>query len=112
MLHLVALRDDLLWRWIARNRALNRFFGRLIVVILNLLVVGGIPMDEHADAYKKIIRLGRRDDTACDTVGNRLGDGTLRRAKHLDRLLGILDRHLVEQDGRGLAHKVWRDHGE
>ena len=36
----------------------------------------------------------------------------LRRAEHLHRLLGALDRHLVEHDGRGLDSEVRRDDRE
>ena len=112
MLHFVALGDDLLWRWIAYNSALDCLLGGLIVEFLNFLVVVGIPMDEHTDANEEVVGLVRRYDPACDTIGHRLGDAALRRAEHLDGLLSVFDGYLVKQDRRGLAHEVWCDHGE
>src|SRR5689334_1691162 len=50
MLDLVALGDDLGDLRLARNGTRDGFLGGLVVVLLDLLVVGGVPVDEHADA--------------------------------------------------------------
>src|SRR5688572_24921660 len=48
MCRLVLLRDDLIDAWLAAHRVLERFLCGLVVVVVNLLVVGRFPMDEHA----------------------------------------------------------------
>ncbi len=107
MLDLVALRDHLRGLGLAGHRARERLLGGAIIVILDLLVIGRIPMDEHPDADEEIVRLGFRDDAFGDAVGDRLGHRMLRRPEHLHGLLGPLDGHLVEQNRRRLAGQVW-----
>ena len=84
----------------------------LIVEVLNLLIVLGVPMDEHADANEQIVGFAHRNHARRDTVGDSLGDAMLSRAEHLHGLGRILDRHLVEQDGCGLDEQIWRHHRE
>ena len=69
-------------------------------------------MNEHADRDEEVFGLLDRDDAFRDAVGDGLGDAILRRAEHLHGLLGVLDRHLVEQDRVGLDEQVRRDDGE
>jgi hypothetical protein len=112
MLDLVALRNHLRSLGLAGHRAGERLLGGAIIVILDLLVVGRIPMDEDPDADEEIVRLGFRDDAFGDAVGDRLGYRVLRRPEHLHRLLGALDGHLVEQNRRGLGEQVRSNHRE
>lgn len=112
MLGLVALGNDFGRLRLAGDGAGDRLFRGLIVEVVDLLVVFGFPMDEDADADEEIIGFFDRDDAFGDAVGNRLGDRMLRRAEHLDRLLGALDRDLVEQDRVGLGEQVRRDDRE
>ncbi len=67
-------------------------------------------MNEHTDADEQIVSLGCRNEAFRNRIGNGLGDGVLGRAEHLHRLLGALDRHLVEQHRVGLGRQIGRDH--
>src|SRR5262245_36813066 len=87
----VLLLDDVSRPWLAIDSAGQRFLGGAIIEVLDLLVVVGFPMDEHADADEEIVGLGRRDDAFRNRIGDRLGNAILGRAEHLDRLLGALD---------------------
>ncbi len=66
MLGGIALGDDFLRRRMTGDGALDRFLGRLVIVFLNLLVVGGFPMDEHADADEQVVGLPGRDRAVGD----------------------------------------------
>ena len=66
-------------------------------------------MDEHADADEHVVGLRRRDRALRHRVGNRHRHRVLRRAEHLHRLLGVLDRHLVKEDRVRLHRQVRRD---
>ena len=55
MLDLVALRDDLVHARLTRDGAGDRFLGGAIIVVLDLLVVGRFPMNEHADQAEQIV---------------------------------------------------------
>ena len=57
MLDLVALGDHLGDLRLALDGARDRFLGGPVVVVLDLLVVGGFPVDEHADADEQIVGL-------------------------------------------------------
>ena len=65
-------------------------------------------MDENADADEEIVGLVLGNDSLGHAIGHCHGDGMLSRAEHLHGLLGALDRHFVEQNGRGLGQQVWR----
>src|ERR1019366_3870663 len=84
----------------------------LIVVVLDLGVVAGVPVNEHADRDEQIVGFGERNNALGDAVGDGLGDAGLGRAKHLNGLLGVLDRDLVEQDCVRLGQKVRGDNSE
>jgi len=56
--------------------------------------------------------LPRSDDALGHRVGDGLGHAGLRRTEHLNGLLGVLDRDLVEQDRVRLGQQVRRDDGE
>ena len=66
-------------------------------------------MDEHAHEDAEIIRLVLRDDAALERVDDGARDRGLRRPEHLDRLLGALDGHLIEEDRVRLGRQVRRD---
>src|SRR5258706_13119596 len=94
------------------ERARDRFLRRLVVVVVDLLVVRRLPVNEHADHDAQVVGLVLRDDAALDRINHRPGHGRLSRSEHLDRLLGALDRDLVEQDRVRLGRQVRRDDGE
>src|SRR6185503_11737102 len=75
---------------LALDGARDGFLDCAIVEVLDLLVVLGFPMDEYTDGDKQIVGLVRGD--------HGLGNGILRRTKHLHRLARILDGHLVVED--------------
>ena len=56
------------------NGARDGFLRGVVVVVLDLLVVVGLPVDEHADADEEIVGLVDRDDALGDGVGHRHGD--------------------------------------
>ena len=56
MLRDIALGDDMGGCRLAVYGARDCLFRGLIVEVLNLLVVLGVPMDEHADANEQIVR--------------------------------------------------------
>src|SRR4030095_1410567 len=88
------------------------FLGGAIVEVLDLLIILGFPMDEHANGDEEIVGLVGRNYAFGNGVGNRLGYGMLRRTEHLHRLARVLDGHLVVKDRGGLTHKVRRDQRE
>src|SRR3546814_10529130 len=51
--------------------ALDGFLGGLVVVVLDLLVVLGLPVDEHADGNEHVVGFLHRDGALGQTVGNR-----------------------------------------
>ena len=61
MLDLVALCDDLGSRRLAIHGTCDRFLHGAIIVVLNLLVVGRIPMNEHADADEEVVGLVQQE---------------------------------------------------
>ena len=69
-------------------------------------------MDEHANADENVIRFGGGDGAIGHAVGNGHAYRALGGAKHLHGLRRILDCHLVEHDGGGLAHQVRCNDGQ
>lgn len=62
MLNLVPLGSGFGGRGLAFDGALDSFLGGLVVVFLNLGVIIGFPMDEHADADEDVVCfIGRND---------------------------------------------------
>src|SRR6266404_4660826 len=110
VLDLVALRHHFGSAWLSLDGAGDRLLGGAIVEILDFFVVVCFPMDENADADEDIVRLGLRNHSLRNAIRHRLRDRMLGRPKHLYRLLGAFDRHLVEQNGCGLAQQVWPYH--
>jgi hypothetical protein len=106
------LGDHLGSRGRAGDGALDRFARGAVVVILDLLVVGGQPVDEHAHANEQVVGLRGRDRAVFDTVGHGHRDRALRRSEHLHRLFGAFDRDLVEHHGRGFGQQVGRHDGQ
>ena len=97
-------------RGLALEGALDRLLGGLVVVLVDLLVVGRFPVDEDAHQDAVVVGLVLRDHARGDRVDHGARHRRLRGAEHLDRLLGALDRHLVEEDGVGLGGQVGRHH--
>src|SRR4029077_4518793 len=110
MMSRVLLRGDLGGSWLTLHGASDGFLGGAIVEVLDLLVVLGFPVNEHADGDVEIVRLVGGNPPFCHGVGDGLGHGVLRRTEHLHRLARVLDRHLVVEDRWGLREKVGRDH--
>ena len=108
----VALGNNIGRGRLAAHRARDQFLRGLIVEVLNLLIVLGVPMNEHANADEEIVSFAYRDNARRDTVGDSLGDAMLGRSEHLHGLGRILDRHFVEQNGRGLDEQVRRHNRE
>ena len=65
----VFLRGDLGGLRLAFDGAGEGFLRGAIVKVLDLLVVLGFPMDEHADGDEEIVGLVGRDDAFGDGVG-------------------------------------------
>ncbi len=105
-------RHDLSSARFACHGTLDCLTRRLVVVLLNLLVVFRLPVNENADAQEQIICLVLRDRAVLDAVRDRQCDRMLSRTKHLHRLLGTLDRHLVEQNRVRFGEQVWGDDGK
>src|ERR1700724_541429 len=83
MLRDIALGDDMGGCRLAVDCARDRLFRGLIVEVLNLLIVLGVPMDEHADANEQIVGFADGNNARGDTVGDSLGDAMLSRTEHL-----------------------------
>ncbi len=71
----ILLRGNLRGLGLALDGARERFLGGTIVEVLDLLVVLGFPMDEHADGDEEIVGLVGGDYAFGDGVGDRLGHG-------------------------------------
>ena len=64
-----ALGDDLGGRGLPADGARDQLLDRAIVEVLDLLVVAGFPMDEHADANEQIVGLVGRNHALDDSNG-------------------------------------------
>src|SRR3984893_3266415 len=95
MFDLIALRDNLARARFTFDGARDRFLNSLIVVLLNLFVVGRIPMDEYTDTDKQVVGFVGGDCAIGDPVRDRLGHRVLRRGGHLHGLFWPLDGGLV-----------------
>src|SRR4051812_18198286 len=105
MLDLVALGDDLGHLRFAVDGSRDRFLGGAIIVVLDLLVVGGFPMDEHADANEEVVGFVLGNDTFRDAVGHSLRHRVLSGAEHLHGLLRSLIVTLLNRIVGGLQSK-------
>ena len=72
MFDLVALRDNLGSLRLAIECACDRFLHGAIVEVLDLLVVGRLPVNENADADEDVVGLILRNDA----LGHAIGDWT------------------------------------
>src|SRR5262249_55421225 len=66
--------DHVVDGWLAGKRSLDRFLGRLVVVVVDLLVVSRVPVNEDADQNAVIVRLVAWDHAALDRVNHRARD--------------------------------------
>ena len=71
MLGRLALADDFRRCRLATNGPLDRFLDGPIVEVVDLLVVGGVPMDEDTDADENVVGLGGGDRSIGDAVRHR-----------------------------------------
>ena len=98
--------------WLAMHRARDGGHGGLVVVLIDLLVVGCLPVDEHPAHDDEILGIALGDHASSHAVGDSLGHGSLCGAEHLHRLLGTLDRHLGDHHGGWLDGEIRRQHGQ
>ncbi len=94
------------------HRAGDRELGGLVVVFEDLLVVSGIPLNEHAADNYEVFKIMPIEHFCFDAVRDRFGNGILRRAKHLDRLFRPLDRDLGDHDRGRFDGQIRGQHGE
>src|SRR5262245_11411594 len=87
MFDLIALGDNLAGARFALDGARDRFLHSLVVVLLNLLVVGRVPMDENTHTDEQIVGFIGRNGSVGHAVGDRFRDRVLCRAEHLNGLL-------------------------
>src|SRR4051812_5590807 len=66
----ILARDDLVDTGLAAHRVLECFLRGLVVVVVDLLVVLGVPMDEHAANAYEVFGLLFRDDILGNAVGH------------------------------------------
>src|SRR5262245_48768061 len=77
------LRLHVLGPRLAGNGALDGFLRRLVIEGVDLVVVRGFPVDEHANGDEDIVRLVRGDRAVRDAIGDRATDRRLRGTEHL-----------------------------
>ena len=94
------------------HRAGDGQLGGFVVVLEDLLIVVGFPVNEDAADDDQLLALILGNHAGFDRIGDGLGDGVLGWAEHLYGLLGTLDRDLGDHDGRRLDGQVWRQNGE
>jgi len=104
--------DHLVSSGLAGHGVGDGHLGGFVIELIDLLVVLGFPVDENAADDDEVFGLVLGNDAGFDLVGDRLGDGGLGGAEHLDGLLGTLDRDLRDQNGRGLDGQIGREDGE
>lgn len=108
----ILLGDHFLRRGLALHGASDRQLGSFVVVLEDLLVVLGGPVNEHAAHDNQTLGLIFGNDTSFHTVSHSLGDGELSRAKHLDGLPLPFDGDLRDHDSRRLDGQVRLKHGQ
>src|SRR5687767_12078416 len=79
--------DDFRRGRLAGEGALDGFLRRRVVVVVDLLIVGRVPVDEDADHDAVVIQLVLRNDARLDGVDHSAGHGRLGGTEHLHRLL-------------------------
>lgn len=90
----------------AGNGAFNRFFGRFVVVFLDLGIVFSRPVDENTDADEQIIGFIGRNGAVFYAIGNSHGNAALSRAEHLNCLFGAFNGYFIEHYCCRLNHQV------
>ena len=112
MLGRIFLGDHFVSAWLALHGAGDRELGGIVVVLENLLVVGRFPVNEDATDDAQLFGLVLGNNPFSDGVSDRLGNGVLCGAEHLNRLLGTLDRDLGDHDGCWLHGQIRGQHGQ
>lgn len=103
------LGDDLVDLRLIAHGTLDGQFRGFVVVLVDLAVVGRVPVNEHAADDHILVGLVLGNDPCRDAVGHSASHGRLSRPEHLNRLLGAFDRHLGDHHRRRLANQVRRD---
>ncbi len=112
MLSAVLLGDHLVRRGLVTHGIGDGHFGRLVVVVVDLLLVFGFGMNEHLADDDEIFRLVLGDHPVGDGVGDRLGDRRLGGTEHQSGLVHPFDRDLGDHDRGGFDGDVGREDGE
>ena len=94
------------------HRTGDRELGGVVVVLENLPIVSRFPVNEDAtnDAQRFGLILG--NDPFGNRVSNGLGNSVLGWTKHLNGLLGTLDRDFGDHHGRWLNGQVRGQNGQ
>src|SRR5258708_36517382 len=106
MLGGILLGQNLIDLRLAFHGPLDRQLGGLVVVLVNLIVILGLPVDEYAADDHQVFGVGLGNNAGGDAIGHGLGNGGLGGAEHLHGLGRPLDRNLGNEDRRRLANPV------
>ena len=99
-------RDHFVSTWLVLHRVGDRHFGRFVIVFVDLLVIVGSWVNEHAAYADQVFRFVLGDDSSFDRIGNSAGYGCLSWAKHLDRLFHPFDGNFGDHHSRWLNRQV------
>ena len=108
----VLLGDHLGRSRIVGHGPLDRLLGGLVVVLLDLGVVLGQPVDEDATDDHQVVGLVGGNRALGQTICHGLGDALLRRTEHLHGLIGSLDCHLGDHHRRRFHGQVRGEHSQ
>src|SRR5947209_9107231 len=88
MLGGILLRDYLVDLGLVLHRSLDRQLGGFVVEFIDLGVILGVPVNEHATDNHQAFGLILGDDAARHAIGDGLGNRLLGGPEHLHGLLG------------------------
>ena len=108
----VLLGDHLGCRRLVGHGTLDRQLCGFVVVLLDLRVVFGQPVNEDSANNHQLVGLFRGNRPLGQAIGDRLGDTLLSRAEHLHGLSRPLDRDLRDHHRRRLDGQVRSQHGQ
>ena len=108
----VALRDDIGGGRLAVDGARDRLFRGLIVVVLDLLIVLGVPMDEHADANEELSASPTGIMPSATLSATALATPRWAGPNIWTAWVAFLIVTLLNRIGRGLDEQIRSDHRE
>ena len=108
----VPLGDHLVGAGLVGHGSLDRELGGFVVVLLDLRVVLGQPVDEDTTDDDQFVGLVGRNRSLGQAIGHGLGDTLLGRTEHLHGLSGSLDGDLADHHRRRLHGQVRGQHGQ